>query len=150
MSNQPKTGDVSSESGKVSARNIITGIDIQGAADDEVLKSALEAMQYLQTGSVKGAKGVEAQEDIVTGFRYLNPEAPTRESFIAELKALREDLATLAAAPDAPAEVAAAVESLDETVIEAQKEKPLTKRIINRLRETAGAFFVPPNDPTTH
>jgi hypothetical protein len=131
-----KTGSVTSKSGKVIVKGkIITGLDIEGAASDETLQAALEAMQHLQTGDVSGAEGVEAEE-IVTGFRYFNPEAPTRESFVAELQALRQQLADLAAAPEIPAAVGHAVETLDEVVVETQKEQPLPRRIINRLRET--------------
>ncbi|MBI1876891.1 MAG: hypothetical protein HYR94_01410 [Chloroflexi bacterium] len=136
MTDQPKTGSVTSAAGKVVVTGkIVTGIDIEGATSDAVLKAALETMQRLQTGGVSGYQGVEAQE-IVTGLRYLNPQAPDRESFLAELKALRQDLAKLAAESGSPAEAQAAVESLDQAAAEAQKEQPLAKKIVNRLRET--------------
>ncbi len=81
---------------------------------------------------------VSSQGDIISGvrFRHFDPAEPTRESFIAELRALREELATAATEPDVPGEVQGAVEALDETIAETGKEKPLTKRVINRLRET--------------
>ncbi len=136
MTNQPKTGSVTSKSGKVVVRGkIVTGIDIEGATGDEVLKAALETMKHLHTGDVSGAKGVEAEE-IITGFRHFDPQTPTPESFVAELRALRQDLANAAQESDAPSEVQAAMESLDETISETEKEKPLAKRIINRLRES--------------
>jgi hypothetical protein len=136
MADQPKTGSVTSKSGKVTVTGkIVTGFDIEGAASDAVLKTAFETMQHLQTGDVSGAKGVEAGE-IITGLRYLNPQAPDHDSFVAELKALRDELAGLAGEADAPDEVSNAIESLDETLAETQKEKPLAKRVINRLRES--------------
>jgi hypothetical protein len=136
MTHQPKTGSVTSKSGKVTVRGkIVTGIDLEGAAGDEVLQTALETMQRLHTGSVSGAEGVEAGE-IITGLRYFNPETPDRESFVAELKALRQELAGLAAEPEAPEEAQAAVESLADTIAEAEKEKPLARRVVNRLRES--------------
>jgi len=105
MADQPKTGSVTSKSGKVTVRGkIVTGMDLEGALSDETLKAALETMRQLNTGDVSGAEGVEAGE-IIVGFRYLNPQAPTKEAFTAELQALRQELAGLAAAPDAPAEI---------------------------------------------
>jgi hypothetical protein len=83
MTDKPRTGSVISRSGKVTARRIITGVEIEGAASDAVLKAALEVMDRLHTGGVSGAQGVEVSEDIVTGFRHLNPQAPDRESFVA-------------------------------------------------------------------
>lgn len=136
MTQQGKTGGVTSKSGKIKVEGkIVTGIDIEGATSDSVLKAALETMQQLQTGSVSAAGDIEAGE-IVTGLRYLNPQAPDRKNFVAELKALRAELAGLAADPDTPQEAQAAVQSLDETIAEAEKEKPLAKRVINRLRES--------------
>lgn len=135
MTQEPQTGSVTSAAGKVVATGkIITGIDIEGAASDAVLQSALEAMQRWRTGGVSGYQGVEAQQ-IITGFRYLNPQTPDRSSFLAELQALRQALAGLAAQPDSPAEAQAAVEALDQAAAESQKEQPLAKKIINRLRE---------------
>lgn len=136
MSDQPQTGGVYSKSGKVTARNIITGIDLQGDVDDSVVKAAVETMQSLRTGSVSGAQGVEVSGDIVTGLRYLKPEAATREDFVKELEALRQELAPLAAAPDTPRELTAAVESIDTALAETQKKEPLPKQIINGLRDT--------------
>jgi hypothetical protein len=136
MTKQSKTGSVTSKSGKVVVRGkIVTGIDIEGMASDAVLKVALETMQRLQTGGVSGATGVEAGE-IVTGLRYFNPDQPDRESFAKDLKALRQQLSELADSSDIPAEVGEAVSSIDEVVAETQKDKPVTKRIVNRLRET--------------
>ncbi len=136
MSDQPQTGSVFSQSGKVTARNIITGIDLQGDVADSVVKAAVETMRSLATGSVSGAQGVEASGDIVTGLRYLKPEAATREDFVKELEALRQELAPLAAAPETPREIEAAVESIDLALAETQKPEPLKKRIVNGLRDT--------------
>jgi hypothetical protein len=136
MTHKPRTGSVTAQSGKVSARRIITGVEIEGAASDQVLKAALETMDRLSTGAVSGAQGVEASEDIVTGFRYLNPQAPDREAFVAELKALREVLAELQKQPEAAAEAGAAAQSLDDAIAEAQKQEPLGKLVVNRLRDT--------------
>ncbi|MCK6624797.1 MAG: hypothetical protein L6R45_06435 [Anaerolineae bacterium] len=135
MTQESQTGGVTSAAGKVVATGkIVTGVDIEGAAGDAVLKTALEAMQRWRTGGVSGYQGVEAQE-IITGFRYLNPQAPDRDSFLAELQALRQELAGLAAQADSPAEAQAALEALDEAAAESQKAQPLPKKIINRLRE---------------
>jgi hypothetical protein len=136
MSDKPGTGSVISRSGKVTARRIITGAEIEGAASDEVLKAALEVMDHLHTGGVSGAEGVEVSEDIVTGFRHLNPQAPDRESFVAELKALRDVLAELQKQPEAAADAEAAAKSLDDAIAEAQKKEPLRKLVVNRLRDT--------------
>jgi hypothetical protein len=129
------TGSVTSKSGKVSARRIITGIEIEGAVGDEVIKAALETMDRLSTGGVSGEKGVEVGEEIVTGFRYLDPQAPDRESFVAELQALRETVAELQGQPQAPAEIEVAANSLDEAIEEAQKEEPLGKLVVKRLHD---------------
>lgn len=136
MTNKGRTGSVTSKKGKVTARRIVTGIDIEGAASDEVLQTALEAMDHLQTGGVSGAEGVEVSEEIVTGFRYLNPQAPDREQFMAELRQLRAELAALSQEAGVPPAAADAVESLDEVIAEAKQEEPRARRIINRLRET--------------
>jgi hypothetical protein len=136
MTDKPRTGSVTSRSGKVSARRIITGVEIQGAASDAVLKAALEVMDRLHTGGVSGAQGVEVSEDVVTGFRYLNPQAPDRETFVAELKALRDVLAELQKQPEAAADAQVAARSLDDAIAEAEKKEPLGKLVIRRLRDT--------------
>ena len=136
MVQRKKTGSVISTGGKVTTRRIITGIDIEGPVDDEVLKIALEVMDRLATGDVSGTEGVEVSEDIVTGLRYLDPQAPEQEAFLAEMKALRETLAELQKEPEVSAEVEAAGKSLDEAITEAEKEKPLRKMVLNRLRDT--------------
>ena len=134
MADKPRTGSVSAKN--IRARSIVTGVDIEGTASDEVLKAALEAMDRLSTGDVAATETLEVSEDIVVGFRYLNPEAPDRESFVAELGALREMLADLAKAPEAASEIAAAAGSLDDAIDEAAKKEPLGKLVINRLRDT--------------
>ena len=134
MADKPRTGRVSARN--IKARNIITGIDIEGAASDEVLMAALEAMDHLSTGDVTATETLEARQDIVVGFRYLNPEAPDRESFVAELGVLREMLAEVQAQPGAAPEVQAAADSLDDAIAEAGKKEPLGKRVVNRLRDT--------------
>ena len=138
MTDQPRTGGVVSKSGKVKARSIIVGLDILGAVDDDVVKSALETMQHLQPGVVSGEKGVEASEDIVVGIRmrYLNPDAPTTEDLIAEMKALREDLSTAQSQAQDNPDVQAAAESLDSALAEAEKPQPLGKLIKKRLSDT--------------
>lgn len=136
MSEEFQTGSVTAGAGKVVVTGkIVTGLDIEGAASDAVLTAALETMQRLRTGGVSGHLGVEAAE-IVTGFRYFNPQAPDKDGFLAELKALRQDLANLAAQPQAPREIAEAVKNLDEVAAEAQQEQPLARKIVNRLQET--------------
>ena len=136
MTNQQGTGNVTSKSGKVTARRIITGMDIEGPTSDEVLNAALETMTRLNTGSVSGTEGVEASEDIVVGFRYLNPDAPDREAFVAELKALRETLAELKEQSGMAAETEAAAHSLDDAIAEAEKPEPLGKLVKKRLSDT--------------
>ncbi|GIK38023.1 MAG: hypothetical protein BroJett011_18560 [Chloroflexota bacterium] len=136
MSQESQTGGVTSAAGKVGVTGkIVTGIDIEGTTSDSVLKTALETMQRLRTGSVSGYHGVEATE-IVTGFRYFNPQVPDKKSFLTELMTLRQDLANLIADPNSPTEVKAALEALDEAATETQKEQPLARKIVNRLRET--------------
>ncbi len=120
----------------IRARRIIAGIEIEGAASDEVLKAALEAMDRLSTGDVRAAETMDVSEDIVTGFRYLNPQSPDREAFVAELQALREVLADLQSEPEAASEVEAAAQSLDTAIAEAGKKEPLGKLVVNRLRDT--------------
>jgi hypothetical protein len=127
---------VSAGSGKVSARRIITGVEIEGAAGDDVLKAALELLGDLSSGDVSGAQGVEASEDIVTGFRYLNPQAPDREAFVAELQVLRSLLDDLQKQPEAAAEAEAAARSLDDAMAEAQKKEALGKLVVKRLRDS--------------
>jgi hypothetical protein len=134
MTDQSRTGGVTAK-GKVSARRIITGVEIEGAASDAVLKAALEMMDRLSTGGVSGAQ-VEASQDIVTGFRYLNPQKPERAAFVAELKELRGMLAELHRQPGAPAEAEAAARSLDDAIAEAEKKEPLGKLVVKRLHDT--------------
>jgi hypothetical protein len=133
MSEQGKTGSVSAK-GNIKAGNIITGIDLQGDASDAVVKAALETMQKLRAGDVRAGGNIELSGDIVAGLRFLNPQAPDRDSFLAELKALRAELAGLAAEPDTPAEVSGAAETLAETMAEAEKEQPLARKISGGLR----------------
>ncbi len=136
MTPQPRSGSVTSKSGKVTARRIITGVEIEGAASDEVLKAALEMMDRLSSGGVSGAGGVEAGEDIVTGFRYLNPQAPSREAFVAELKALQASVAELRRQPEAAADAEMAGRSLDDAIVEAEKKERLGQLVVRRLRDT--------------
>lgn len=136
MTPKTRTGSVSSKSGKVRARRIITGIEIEGADSNDVVKAALEVMDHLWTGDVSGAQGVEAGEEIVTGFRYLRPQAPDREAFVAELQSLKETLAQWQKQVKAPAVVEAATRSIDEALAEAKKKEPLGKLIVKRLRDS--------------
>jgi uncharacterized protein HemX len=93
-------------------------------------------MNHLRTGSVSGTEGVEVSGEIVTGFRYYNPQAPDRQAFLAELQQLRQELAALSQEAGVPAETGEAVKSLDEAITETQQPQPAARRIINRLRET--------------
>jgi hypothetical protein len=133
MADKPRTGSVRAKN--IKARNVVVGVDIEGAASDEVLKAALEAMGR-PTGDVTATETLEVSQDIVVGFRYLNPQAPDREDFVAELGALREMLADLAKGPGAPPEARAAAASLDDAIDEAKKKEPLGKLVVNRLRDT--------------
>lgn len=136
MSKKSRTGSITSASGKISARKINTGIMIEGVADDKVLNAALKTMNQLNTGNIEGVLGVEVSDEINVGFHYLNIKNPDRKSFIDELESLREILTSAQEEPNTSIETNPAIESLDETIIEAKKEKPLGKRVINRLRET--------------
>lgn len=141
MDDQPTTGSVTSKSGKITiGGEAVTGIKLQGAVSDETLQAAIKTLQAMQTGGISGAKGVEIKGDFVSGlhFTYFDPEQPTPDSFLAELKLLRQQVAELAGGPDAPAEAGEAVRSLDETISEAEKEKPLARRVIGRLQEAVG------------
>ncbi len=93
-------------------------------------------MDRLSTGDVRAAETMDVSEDIVTGFRYLNPQSPDREAFVAELQALREVLADLRKQPEAASEIEAAAQSLDTAIAEAGKKEPLGKLVVNRLRDT--------------
>jgi hypothetical protein len=126
-------GDVRARNIKVRGK-IVTGVDIEGAASDAVLKAALKTAQQLQ-GSVVAEESLEAGE-IITGLRYLNPKSPDLESFKKELQALQEQLADLATQADMPAEVGAAAESVGKVMAETQKEQPMARRVLNRLRES--------------
>jgi hypothetical protein len=83
---------------------------------------------------------VEIKGAFISGlsFQYFDPEHPTSEDFLAELKLLRQQVADLATEPEALTEAQAAISSLDETIAEAEKEKPLVRRVISRLQETVG------------
>jgi hypothetical protein len=90
----------------------------------------------LGTGNVISRSGKVTARRIITGFRHLNPQAPDREGFVAELKALRDVLAELQKQPEAAADAQAAASSLDDAIAEAQKKEPLRKLGVNRLRNT--------------
>jgi hypothetical protein len=126
-------GDVKAKNIEVSGK-IVTGVDIEGAVSDAVLKAALDTAQRLQ-GSVTAEEKLKAGE-IITGLRYFNPQKPDRESFVKDLKVLREQLAGLTADPNTPAIVDRAVKALDEAVAETGEKEPLASRIRNRLQET--------------
>ncbi len=134
MTDKPRTGSVTAKN--IRARRIIAGVEIEGAASDEVLKAALEAMDRLSTGDVAASESLEVSEDIVTGFRYLNPQSPDRQAFVAELQALREVLADLQKQPEAASEIEAAAQSLDTAIEEAGKKEPLGKLVVKRLHDT--------------
>jgi hypothetical protein len=132
MTGKARTGSV--KAGRIKAKQIITGVKIEGAASDEVLKEAMRLARQFSTGDVTAKESLEA-DDIVVGFLYLNPDAPAREDFVAELQSLRETVAELQEQPQAPAEVGAAAKSLDEAIGEAQKEEPLGKLVVKRLHD---------------
>jgi hypothetical protein len=141
MDDQPKTGGVTSKSGKVIVGGkVVTGVELQGPVSDETLQAAIKALQQLQSGGISGDKGVEIKGNFISGlsFHYFDPEQPTPEAFLAELKLLRQQVAELAAGPETLTEAQAAVDSLDETIAEAEKEKPLARRVVSRLQETVG------------
>jgi hypothetical protein len=125
-------GDVKAKNIKVTGK-IVTGVDIEGAASDTVLKAALKTAQQLQ-GSVIAKETLEAGE-IITGLHYFNPDQPDRESFAKDLKALRQQLADLTAEPETPAGVGRAVRALDGAIEETEEKEPLASSIRNRLQE---------------
>ncbi len=127
-------GDVKAKGNIEVTGKIVTGVDIEGAVGDEVLKAALDTIEKLK-GSVEAGKDLKAGE-IITGLRYFNPDQPDRESFVKDLKTLRQQLADLTADPNTPATVGRAVKTLDEAVAETEEEEPLASRIRNRLQET--------------
>jgi ribonuclease HI len=129
------TGSVRSSRGKVKARDITTGINIQAPASDAVLKAALEALQYLRTGRVEGARDVEARGEIVTGLRYLNPQAPDRAALVKELQALRMTLVELQQQLAGNQPLQEAAQAAAEAQAEAEKPQPAPKRLLNRLGE---------------
>jgi len=54
--------------------------------------------------------------EIIVGLRYFSPDQPGRESFVKDLKALRQQLVDLTVDPETPATVGGAVKALDEAV----------------------------------
>ncbi len=135
MTERPKTGGVRA-GGKIKADHIITGVDIEGAIDDETLQAALQVMQKLSTGEVTATGDITAK-NIVTGLRYLNPDSPTPADFVAEVKALREQLDQAIAAEEITSDTEAkyARRALDEAAEMAQEEEPLKDILIGRIKE---------------
>lgn len=137
-----QTGTVKAAGDMSVGGDIVAGILLEGASNDEVIRAALETVSRINigsTGDVTSGGRMEVRGDIVTGvsvrLHYLNPQAPDRESFVAELQSLRATLAELQKQPQAPAEVEAAAKSLDEAIGEAQKKEPLGKLVVRRLHD---------------
>ena len=122
----------------IKARDIIAGVKLEGALSDETIRAALETLDHLNSGDVIAKETLEVSGEIITGFRYLNPHAPDKTQFLAELADLRRDLAAITQLEESPPEAADALESLEEAIDEAQSEKPRSRRIVSRLRETVG------------
>lgn len=134
MAQRKKTGDIISEEGDINAGDIVTGLKATGDLSDSVLQDALEVMEHLNTGKVQAKGDIEA-ERIITGV-VVESKITNVEELLAVMKALRETLAELRKEPEASAEVEAAGRSLDEAITEAEKEKPLGRMVLNRLRDT--------------
>ena len=127
MTTPGKTGSVFGKS--IKARNIITGVQIEGGSD-ATLKAALELMKTLHTGDVIAEEGIEVSGDIITGL-----SAPqTRPEFVTQVQALHQQLLSLAEEPDAPEGIAEAAEEVAVVATKAQAEKPLAASIIGKLR----------------
>ena len=134
MAQRKKTGDVISEEGDINTGDIVTGLKATGDLSDSVLHDALQVVEHLNTGTVQAKGDIEAVR-IITGV-VVERKITDVDELLAEMKALRETLAELQKEPEVSSEVEAAVKSLDDAITEAEKEKPLGRMVLNRLRDT--------------
>jgi hypothetical protein len=132
-----RTGGVRAR-GNIEADNIVTGVQVQGAAA-QTARELLELAKDIASGSVE-AQDIVAK-NIVTGLQYLGQGGtePNREQFQQELNALREQLAQAIAAGEIEDEDDAedVQTALDRTIKQTQAETPVTEKITTNLDRAA-------------
>jgi hypothetical protein len=128
--------------GSVRAGNIVGKVNVGvtiSADDADVVNAALAQIKRLQTGSVIVGGTISGDVNtgikISAGLRHVDPENPTIEALVAELRQLREELAGAEFEDGPPREVEEAVKSLDVAAEEAGKEQPLARVVVARVKE---------------
>ena len=121
--------------GKIQANNIVTGVQMQGIEADTA-RDLLALARHIQSGGVEAAQDIIAK-NIVTGFQVLGQSGnePTREQFVQELAALREQLAQAIAAGEISDEEDAedAPTVLDRAAKQAEFESPVPDKLAKNL-----------------
>jgi len=125
--------------GKIQADNIVVGAQIQG--DDAGAAAAfLGSERTFEAGSVEAGQDIIAK-NIVAGFQYLGRGGgePTRQQFIQELEALRQQLAGAIAAREIEDEYAAedAQTAVERALDQSRAEPPAADKISQQLDRAA-------------
>jgi hypothetical protein len=125
--------------GKIQAENIVVGAQIQG--DDAGAAAAfLGPERTFEAGSVEAGQDIIAK-NIVAGFQVLGRGGgePTREQFIQELEALRQQLAGAVAAREIEDEYAAedAQTAVERALAQSRAEPPAAEKISRQLERAA-------------
>jgi hypothetical protein len=119
----------------IRADNIVTGVQVQGG-EAETARALLALAQNIQSGGVEAARDIIAK-NIVTGFQYLGQGGSdlSREQFVKELAALREQLAQAIAAREIEDEYEAqdAQKALERALEQSQAEQPVAEKISKQL-----------------
>lgn len=141
MSEIPSSGAPGFRSGGVragrdiKADTINTGVELQGA-DAETTRELMQLAQRFESGGVEAVRDVIAK-NINTGFRYIGQGGtePTREQFLQELAALREQLSAAIQAGEIADRYDAedAQRAVDRSIDEAQAPEPQADVISNQL-----------------
>jgi hypothetical protein len=131
-----RTGSVTSRRGRIKAARINTGLIIDGAADDETVRAAIEALKRISTGDVSAARGIESAGEINVGVSYKSAADSGPDEIAAQLVALRQALGDASGA-GAPAEVGQAAAMTDQIIDSMRKRRPnsLRRPKAKRVRE---------------
>ena len=131
-----RTGSVTSRRGRIKAARINTGLIVDGAADGETVRAAIQALKRISTGEVSAGRGIESAGEINVGISYRSAGDSGPDEIAAQLVALRQALSDASRA-GAPAEIGQAAAMTDQIIDSMRKRgrKSLRRPKTDRVRE---------------
>lgn len=131
-----RTGSVTSRRGRIKAARINTGLIIDGAADSETVRVAIEALKRISTGEVSAGRSIESAGEINVGVSYRSAADSGLDEIATQLVALRRALSD-ASGVGAPAEIDQAAVMTDQIIDSMRKRgrKSLRRPKADRVRD---------------